>query len=65
MPLVAKDALIDGRLFTETGAAFIPRPDELSPAKLASVLDVLRDPAEFAAALSVERWRAEWERALH
>jgi hypothetical protein len=61
-PLVVRDEHFDcERLFGGTGVAFMPPPEELTPARLADVLAELRDPAPLAArALSMRRWRAAW-----
>jgi hypothetical protein len=64
VPLVVFDALFDERLFRDTGIAFIPRPEDLTPAGLQQVLAGLQDPAEFQHVLDVGHWRREFEMCL-
>ena len=64
VPLVVRDETFDQRLFEGSGAAFMPRPEELAgpegPARLARVLEGLEDPAPCGQVLRMSRWRAEW-----
>jgi hypothetical protein len=65
VPLVVRDDAFDyDQFFRNAGAAYIPRPEELSPDVLSQVLGGLKDPVVCAKVLEVEHWRREWEALL-
>ena len=58
------DTKFDPRLFDGTGAAFLPRPQELTPAALGAIVDGLEDPTPHARPLGLNHWRGLWRALL-
>lgn len=64
VPLVMRNDSYDMRLFNQTGIAFLPPADELTPDVLRSLLDNLQDPSPFINVLDVRLWEKKWRSHL-
>ena len=56
--------LFDQRVFANTGAAYIPAPELLTPLALEGLLARLEDPAPHAEQLEIRHWKAVWGKHL-
>lgn len=64
VPLVMRNDSFDMRLFDQTGIAFIPPPEELTPDILRQLLESLQDPSPFIDVVDVRFWAKKWRSHL-
>jgi hypothetical protein len=64
VPLVVDEPPYCSQVLIESGAAYIPRPEELTPALLQAHLEQLADPRQLAERLQVTYWETLWTQAL-
>eukprot|EP00931_Biecheleriopsis_adriatica_P025542 TRINITY_DN15649_c0_g2_i1.p1 TRINITY_DN15649_c0_g2~~TRINITY_DN15649_c0_g2_i1.p1 ORF type:complete len:399 (-),score=75.47 TRINITY_DN15649_c0_g2_i1:92-1267(-) len=64
VPMVTVDPSMDLRLFDDSGATWIPPPEDLTKDSLAAALAKGRDPSRHAKLLYADYWRKRWRKHL-